>query len=347
MARPDAGQRAFPEASASSNSAVMQNLVTVFGGSGFVGAQAVRQLAKAGWRIRVAVRNPNLAYKMRLLGDVGQVDIAQANIRDGDSIRRALEGATASLNLVGVLHDGARQGFQAAHVDGAANVAQAAKDLGVSRIVQMSALGADPASASAYARSKAEGEAAVRAIDPGAAVVRPSIVFGVGDGFFERFASMAQISPALPLIGGGLTRFQPVFVGDVGAALARIVTDPACAGQTYELGGAAAFTFRELLEMILAETGLRRALVPVPWGAAGLLGALGDLASFVMAPPISADQVKLLRTDNVVSGALPGLAELGITPTTLEAVLPTYLYRYRKGGQYADQDARELAGGKI
>lgn len=344
MARPSGGQRPFPEASASSNSGPMQNLVTVFGGSGFVGVQAVRRLAKAGWRIRVAVRNPNLAYRMRLLGDVGQVDIAQANIRDPDSIRRALDGATASLNLVGVLTDGGRQGFQAAHVEGAANVAQAAKDLGVGRIVQMSALGADANSASAYARSKAEGEAAVRAIDPNAVVVRPSIIFGVGDGFFERFAGMAQISPALPLIGGGLTRFQPVFVGDVGAALAQTVTAAQCAGQTYELGGPAAFTFRELMEMILAETGLRRALVPVPWGAAGLLGTLGDLGSALVTPPVTADQVKLLRTDNVVSGRYPGLAELGITPATLEAVLPTYLYRYRKGGQYADQDARELAG---
>jgi uncharacterized protein YbjT (DUF2867 family) len=324
----------------------MQNLVTVFGGSGFVGTQAVRYLAKAGWRIRVAVRNPNLAYRMRLLGDVGQVDIAQANIRNPDSLNRALEGATAALNLVGVLYEGGRQGFQAVHAMGAKNVAEAARAQGVTRMVQMSALGADPNSTSKYARTKAEGEAAVRAVYADAAIVRPSIVFGQGDGFFNRFAAMAQFSPVLPLIGGGQTRFQPVFVGDVGRALARIVTDAASAGQTFELGGPATHTFRELMEMMLAETDQRRALVPVPWPAARLLGSVGDVVSALLPPPITSDQVELLRTDNVVSGQAPGLAELGITPTSLEAVLPTYLYRYRKGGQYADQDAREMEAGR-
>ena len=315
----------------------MQNLVTVFGGSGFVGTQAVRYLAKAGWRIRVAVRNPNLAYRMRLLGDVGQIDVVQANVRDMPSLERALEDATASLNLVGVLFDTGRQGFESVHVEGARNVAQAARTMGVTRVVQMSALGADPASPSKYARSKAAGEAAVRAIYPDAAVVRPSIVFGSGDGFFEKFAAMAQISPALPLVGGGATRFQPVFVGDLGQALARIVTDPASAGQTYELGGPGAYSFKALLEKLLAETGQRRLLLPIPFEAASLLGGLGDVISFLIKPPITADQVQLLKSDNVVSGACPGLAELGVTPTPLEAVLSTYLYRYRRGGQYADQ----------
>ncbi|RAK64442.1 complex I NDUFA9 subunit family protein [Phenylobacterium kunshanense] len=324
----------------------MQNLVTVFGGSGFIGTQAVRYLAKAGWRIRVAVRNPNLAYRMRLLGDVGQVDIAQANIRSPDSLNRALEGATAALNLVGVLYEGGRQGFQAVHAMGAKNVAEAARAQGVARMIQMSALGADPNSASKYARTKAEGEAAVRAVYADAAIVRPSIVFGQGDGFFNRFAAMAQFSPVLPLIGGGHTRFQPVFVGDVGRALAKIVTDPGAAAKTYELGGPATHTFRELLEMMLAETDQRRALVPVPWPVAGMLGSVGDLVSAILPPPITSDQVTLLKADNVVSGQAPGLAELGITPTSLEAVLPTYLYRYRKGGQYADQDAREMEAGR-
>jgi NADH dehydrogenase len=322
----------------------MQNLVTVFGGSGFVGTQAVRYLAKAGWRIRVAVRNPNLAYRMRLLGDVGQIDVAQANLRDTDSLLRALDGATASVNLVGLLYETGRQGFEAVHVEGARNVAEAAKASGVARVVQMSALGASPNSASKYARTKAEGEAAVRAVYPDAAVVRPSIVFGPGDGFFEKFAAMAQISPALPLIGGGTTRFQPVFVGDVGQALARIVTGAASAGHTYELGGPGVFTFKELMERMLAETGRRRILLPIPFGPAGMLGALGDLSALMMAPPVTSDQVRLLRSDNVVSGQYPGLAELGVTPATLEAVLPTYLYRYRKGGQYADQEARAIAG---
>ena len=321
----------------------MQNLVTVFGGSGFIGAQAVRQLAKAGWRIRVAVRNPNLAYAMRLAGDVGQIDIVQANIRNLPSMRRALAGATAAVNLVGVLRETGRQGFQAVQAMGAKNVAEAARAEGVSRLVQMSAIGADPHSESRYARTKAEGEAAVREIYPDAAIVRPSIVFGPEDDFFNRFAAMAQISPVLPLIGGGTTRFQPVYVGDVGKALARLVAAPEAAGKTYELGGPAVFTFRELMEMMLVEIGKRRFLAPVPWPVAGLLGAAGDLAGAVIAPPITADQVVLLKSDNIASGAYPGLVELGITPTTLEAVLPSYLYRYRKGGQYADQEARELA----
>jgi NADH dehydrogenase len=321
----------------------MQNLVTVFGGSGFIGGQTVRQLAKAGWRIRVAVRNPNLAYAMRLHGDVGQIDVVQANVRNEASLRRALAGAAASVNLVGVGYENGRQGFQAVHVMGARNVAAAAKAEGVGRVVQMSALGADTASPSKYARTKAEGEAAVREIHPDAVVVRPSVVFGPGDHFFNRFAAMAQVSPVLPLIGGGATRFQPVFVGDVAQALARTATAPGAAGQTYELGGPAASSFRQLMEMILAETGKRRLLLPVPFPVAGLIGAAGDIAAMLVTPAITADQVALLKTDNVVTGACPGLVELGITPTTLEAVLPAYLYPYRRGGQYADQEDRELA----
>jgi NADH dehydrogenase len=293
----------------------MQNLVTVFGGSGFVGAQVVRQLAKAGWRIRVAVRNPNLAHAMRLHGDVGQIDIVQANVRNEASLRRALQGAQACVNLVAVMNETGRQRFQAVHVMGAHNAAVAAK---------------------------AEGEAAVREIYPDAVVIRPSIVFGPGDSFFNRFAAMAQTSPVLPLIGGGETRFQPVFVGDVALAIARAVALPEAAGQTYELGGPGVFSFKALMELMLSEINKRRVLLPLPWPVAGVVGGLGDLAGMVIAPPITSDQVTLLKSDNVVSGAYPGLAELGITPATLEAVLPIYLYRYRRGGQYADQEDREL-----
>lgn len=320
----------------------MQNLVTVFGGSGFVGTQAVRYLAKAGWRIRVAVRNPNLAYRMRLLGDVGQIDVVQANVRDVPSIERALNGATVALNLVGLLYETGRQGFQAVHVMGARNIAETANACGVQRLVQMSALGADEHSMARYGRTKAEAEFEVRAVYPGATLVRPSIVFGPGDGFFNKFAAMAQISPVLPLIGGGTTRFQPVYVGDVGQALARMVTDPTTAGQTYELGGPGEFSFRKLLEMMLAETGQRRFLAPVPFPVARLLGKVGELSAFLMAPPVTSDQVELLKIDNVVSGQYPGLSDLSVTPTTLESVLPTYLYRYRKGGQYADQEDRVM-----
>jgi uncharacterized protein YbjT (DUF2867 family) len=321
----------------------MQNLVTVFGGSGFVGKQAVRQLAKAGWRIRVAVRNPAMAYKMRLAGDVGQIDIVQANVRNAASVRRALEGASAAVNLVAVARETGRQGFQALHVMGAHHVAEQARAAGVTRLVQMSALGADAASASKYARTKAEGEAAVREIYPDAVILRPSVVFGSEDHFFNRFAAMAGVSPVLPLVGGGHTRFQPVFVGDVSRAVARAVTDPACAGRTYELGGPAVFTFRQLMELMLAEIGKRRLLLPLPWPVATLVGQAADFGSFLAPPPITADQVSLLKSDNVTAPGAPGLAELGITPTTLEAVLPTYLYRYRRGGQYADQEDRELA----
>lgn len=328
----------------------MQNLVTVFGGSGFIGAQAVRQLAKAGWRIRVAVRNPGKAYAMRLHGEVGQIDIVQANVRNEASLRRALQGASAAVNLVAVARESGRQGFQALHAMGARNIAVAAKAAGVSRLVQVSALGADAHSASKYARTKAEGEAAAREVFPDAVVLRPSVVFGQDDDFFNRFAAMAGISPFLPLVGGGHTKFQPVYVGDVAKAIARAAGDPACAGQTYELGGPAVFTFRELMELLLAQIGKRRLLLPLPFPLASLLGQAGDAANSLVGvvgaslpTPITADQVILLKADNVCSGTYPGLGDLGVTPTTLEAVLPSYLYRYRKGGQYADQEDRELA----
>jgi NADH dehydrogenase len=321
----------------------MQNLVTVFGGSGFIGNQAVRQLAKAGWRVRVAVRNPALGYRMRLAGDVGQIDVVQANIRNLASIERALEGATASVNLVGVLHESGRQKFQSIHAMGARNVAETARKAGVARVVQMSALGADLESSSKYARTKAMGEAAVREIYPDAVVMRPSIVFGPEDHFFNMFAAMATVSPALPLIGGGASRFQPVFVGDVGKAIACVLTRPEAAGQTFELGGPAIFSFKALMQMMLKEIERSRLLVPIPFPAAVLLGTAGDLAGHFIKPPITSDQIELLKTDNVVSGQAPGLAELGLTPTTLEAVLPSYLYRYRNGGQYADQEERALA----
>jgi NADH dehydrogenase len=280
---------------------------------------------------------------MRMHGDVGQIDLVQANIRNRASIQRALEGATAAVNLVGVLYETGRQGFQAIHGMGAQTVAEVAREQGVGRLVQMSAIGADANSEAKYGRTKAMGEIAARAVYPDAVVIRPSIVFGQDDHFFNRFAQMATVSPVLPLIGGGATRFQPVFVGDVGKALALATTNADAAGMTYELGGPATFTFRRLMELMLAETCQRRVLLPVPFPVARALGALGDLVAGILPPPVTSDQVELLKTDNVVSGAYPGLPELGLTPTTLEAVLPTYLYRYRKGGQYADQEDREIA----
>jgi uncharacterized protein YbjT (DUF2867 family) len=314
----------------------MKGLVTIFGGSGFVGSQTVRVLAKAGWRVRVAVRRPWQAYRLRMLGDVGQIEIVQANVRNPPSVERALEGAEACVNAVAVMVEAGRQKFQSLHVMGARNIAEAARRRGVGRFVQISALGADPDSPAKYARTKAAGEAAVREVYADAVLLRPSVVFGPEDKFFNRFAAMAVLSPALPLIGGGETRFQPVFVGDVAKAVGAALADPDKAG-VYELGGPTVYSFRQLMELMLKEIGRERWLVPVPWSVAGLIGGAGDLmAGFGLAPPLTADQVTLLRADNVVAAGAAGLADLGVAPTPLEPIIPTYLYRYRVGGQFAD-----------
>jgi len=319
----------------------MQGLVTIVGGSGFIGAQVVRALAAPGSgggvaRIRVAVRRPGRGYKLRMLGDVGQIEVVQANLRDEASIARALDGAESVINLTGILYEGGKQSFQSVHVEGPQSLAEAAAKRGIKTFVQMSALGADEHSTSSYARSKAAGEAAVRAIIPTATVVRPSIVFGQDDDFFNRFAAMAVTSPALPLIGGGQTKFQPVYVADVAAAIAQLAQG-AGTGQTFELAGPATYSFKELMQLVLHVTARNRLLVPLPFPAASLIGRAGDMAAFLgIKPPITLDQVELLRTDNIVSGAFPGLADLGIQARAVEPILPTYLYRYRKGGQFAE-----------
>jgi NADH dehydrogenase len=234
------------------------------------------------------------------------------------------------------LYESGRQTFQGLHIGGARAIAERAARGGIARFAHISALGADPASPSAYARSKAAGEAAVREAIPGAAILRPSVVFGPEDHFFNRFAQMASLSPALPLIGGGKTRFQPVYVTDVGQAVARAVWDPGAAGRTFELGGPEVFTFEALMRILLAVIQRRRLLVPVPWPVAGLLGRAGDLAAAAgLPPPITRDQVLLLKADNVANPGSPGLAELGVTPSPLQPIIPSYLYRYRRGGQYA------------
>lgn len=321
----------------------MQGLVTVFGGTGFVGAQVVRALAKKGLRIRVAARNPGRGYKLRMLGDVGQIEVVQANIRVPQSVARALDGAEACVNLVSVLFEQKAQTFNALNVDGARTIAELCAARGITRFVQMSALGADPQSPSEYARTKADGEAAVRALIPSATVIRPSIVFGPDDNFFNRFGAMSAIAPVLPLIGGGETKFQPVFVGDVATAIARAVTDPDAQGQTYELGGPAVYSFRELMQLVMKETQHKRLLATIPFSLASLMGKLGNIQAamhgvigLIPAPSITVDQVELLKSDNVVSGNAPGLADLGVQATAIEPILPTYLYRYRKGGQFAE-----------
>ena len=319
----------------------MKGLVTVFGGSGFVGSQIVRALAKRGFRLRVAVRRPGRGYRLPMLGDVGQIEVVQANIRDADSVARALDGAEACVNAVGVLYESGRQTFADLHVEGARRVALAAKARGVRRFAYISALGADPRSPAKYARSKAAGEAATREAIAEAVVLRPSVVFGADDHFFNRFAAMALVSPALPLIGGGATRFQPVFVGDVAAAVGQALEDPHAAGRTYELGGPTVYSFRDLMGLLLKEIRRSRPLIPIPFAAAKLLGMAGDVlaAASPFAPPITTDQVEMLRADNVVSPGAPGLADLGVAASALEPIVATYLYRYRKGGQYSDMSA--------
>jgi NADH dehydrogenase len=320
----------------------MRGLVTVFGGSGFVGGQIVRALAKQGWRIRVAVRRPWQAYRLRLLGDVGQIEIVQANVRVAETVERALDGAEAVVYAAGAAFESGRQTFDALNADGPKTVAEAAAARGVAQFVFISGIGADAGAASKAARAKAAGEAAVRAAIPGAVILRPSVVFGPEDQFFNRLAGMAVMAPAMPLFGGGTTRIQPVFVADVARAAAAALS-PAAAGKTYELGGPSVYTLKELIELVLKEIGRSRPLIPLPWGLVGLIGAVGDLGAalkaalpLLAAPPLTSDQAALLKVDNVASPDLPGLAELGVKAQALEPILPTYLYRYRKGGQYAD-----------
>jgi NADH dehydrogenase len=319
----------------------MTGLVTVFGGSGFVGRHVVRAFARRGWRVRAAVRRPDLAGHLQPMGVVGQIMPVQANLRYPDSVMRAVDGADAVVNLVGILYETGRQRFDAVQAEGARAVARAAARAGVSRVVHMSAIGADAASPAQYARSKAAGEAAVLAEVPSAVVLRPSIIFGPEDNFFNQFAALARMLPALPLIGGGGTRFQPVFVGDVAEAAARAVEGGAKPGAVYELGGPAVRTFREILEYILEETQRSRPLVPLLFPVAELQGRLFELLP--MRPLLTRDQVLMLKSDNIVSDAAKAegrtLEGLGIAPASIESIVPTYLYRFRKAGQFDREKA--------
>ncbi len=316
-----------------------QGLATVFGGSGFVGRYAVAALAKDGWRLRAGCRRPDLAGFLQPSGRVGQVFAVQANLRYPDSVGRAVEGAKAVVNCVGVLASTGRQTFRAIHVEGARAVAKAAREEGATRFVHISAIGADPKSRARYARTKAEGEAAVLEEFPDAIILRPSIVFGPEDEFFNRFAAMARISPFLPLIGGGKTRFQPVFVGDVAAAIAACLMGAAKPGTVYELGGPEVLTFREILDLTQEWSGRSRAYLPLPFWLAKLQAALTwPLPNSLR--PITYDQVRLLQHDTVVSetakSARRTLQGLGITaPHGVGAIVPTYLERFRPKGQFA------------
>jgi NADH dehydrogenase len=316
-----------------------RELVTVIGGSGFIGRYVVRNLARHDRRIRIACRHPNEALFLKPLGNVGQVQLSACNVRNKDSIARAVHGSSAVINLVGILQPGGHQDFESVHKEGAGEIARAAREAGVQRLVHMSAIGADRRSESAYARTKGEGEAEVRAAFPSATIFRPSIVFGPEDDFFNRFARMAQIAPALPLIGGGRTRFQPVYVCDVADALVAAAVDGGAAGRTYELGGPRVYTFREILELVLAETRRKRPLVPVPFGVAKMMGLF---AGILPNAPITADQVEMLKQDNVVSPDALTLQDLGIDATPAESVVGGYLRQYRRHGG-ADASVPETA----
>jgi NADH dehydrogenase len=281
--------------------------------------------------VRVAVRRPDDALFLKTAGVVGQVTPLAANVRDRGSIARAMAGADAVVNLVGILHESGRQRFQAVQAEGVRMIAEEAARAGVAELVHVSAIGADANSGSSYARTKAEGEAAVRQAFPAATILRPSIVFGPEDDFFNRFARMTRLSPALPLIGGGRTRFQPVYVGDVAEAIVTAIETPGAAGQLYELGGPKVYSFAELMRLLLDNLGRRRLLMPLPFPIASLMGSVMQC---LPNPQLTADQVKLLKRDNVVSEGAKRLDALGITPTSVEAILPTYLDRFRVHGDY-------------
>jgi uncharacterized protein YbjT (DUF2867 family) len=312
----------------------VERLITIFGGSGFLGRHVVRALCKHGYRIRVAVRRPDLAFHLQPLGRVGQIHAVQANVRYPASVEAAAQGASVVINLVGILFERGKQRFEAVQAEAPGAIAAAAHTAGA-RLIHVSSLGADPGSPSLYARTKALGEQAVWAAQPAATIFRPSIVFGPEDDFFNKFAAIARLSPVLPLIGGGHTRFQPVFVGNVAGAIARAVGGEAREGTIYELGGPDVKTFRELMEFVLATTERRRLLVPIPFGLAEVQARLLEL---MPKPLLTPDQVRLLKADNVVS---PGAAQegrtlkgLGIEPHAMSVIVPSYLWRFRKSGQF-------------
>jgi uncharacterized protein YbjT (DUF2867 family) len=324
-----------------------ETLITIFGGSGFLGRHVVRALAKRQYRIRVAVRRPDLCGHLQPLGRVGQIHAVQANVRHRPSVASAAAGSDVVINLVGILFEAGRQRFDQVQAIGAEGVALAAAAHGA-RMIHISAIGADENSRAAYARAKRQGEKLVLAATPGATIFRPSILFGPNDDFFNRFAAIARMSPVLPLIGGGRTRFQPVFAGDVAEAIAKAVDGETAPGAIYELGGPDVFTFKELMEFILATIERRRLLMPIPFPIAKLQATGFELLSklplpFLAKPLLTRDQVELLRRDNVVSeqARRDGLTleGLGMTPHPVSEIVPTYLWRFRRAGQFHNRVA--------
>lgn len=308
-------------------------IVTIIGGSGFVGRYIAQRMARSGWRVRVACRRPNEAMFVKPYGVVGQVEPVQCNIRDDASTRAVIAGADAVVNCVGVLWESGRNTFQACQAEGAARVARIAAEGGVHNLVHVSAIGADEGCASEYGQTKASGEAAVMDAMPNAVILRPSIIFGPEDGFFNQFAGLCRFTPVLPLVGAE-TKFQPVWVEDVAEAAARAATGGAEPG-IYELGGPRVATFRECMELMLDVIRRRRLLVDIPFFFARIKAFFLEKTAWVgIKPMMTRDQVKLLESDNVVSDGAKGFAELGIQPTSMESVLESYLYSYRPYGQY-------------
>jgi uncharacterized protein YbjT (DUF2867 family) len=311
-----------------------ETLVAVFGGTGFLGRHVVRALAKRGYRVRVAVRRPELAGHLQPMGRVGQIHAVQANLRYPESVTAAVRDADVVINLVGILFERGGQRFDTVMTAGAQTVARAAQAVSAP-LVHVSAIGADEKSSSRYAQAKAAGERLVLAADQATIIVRPSIIFGPEDDFFNRFAALARIAPALPLVGGGLTRMQPVFAGDVAEAIARAVDGDLRPGLVYELGGPDVRTFKQLMQFVLATIQRRRLLVPVPFA---LMKLQAVILQFLPKPPITPDQVELLKVDNVVSDDAKRdgrtLEAIGVTPESIEAIVPTYLWRFRKTGQF-------------
>jgi uncharacterized protein YbjT (DUF2867 family) len=316
----------------------MSKLVTIYGGSGFVGRYIARRMVQAGWRVRVAVRRPNEALYVKTYGTVGQVEPLLCNIRDDASVRAVMHGADAVINCVGTFDKGGKNNFNAVQAEGAGRIARIAAEEGVGQLVQISAIGADAVSTCDYSRTKGEGEAAVLAAFPTAMILRPSVIFGSEDGFFNRFAGMSRMGPILPIAGGN-TKFQPVFVDDVAQAAVMGATGAAAPG-IYELGGPEVASLRELIAKMLIVIQRRRLVLNLPFFAARLMAAGFDFASFctgglVTNGVLTRDQVKSLRVDNVVAEGAKGFADLGIAATSFDAVLPEYLWCYRPSGQYA------------
>jgi uncharacterized protein YbjT (DUF2867 family) len=319
-------------AAVSYRSAMRYRRVTILGGSGFIGRYIVKRLARHRAVVTVVSRHAGDAGFLRPMGDVGQIALFEAGITDEARLAAALAGSDAVICAAGILYERGRQRFDFVHHQGPALLARLAKAAGAKRFVHISAIGADAGAPAVYARSKAAGEAAVRAAFPAATILRPSVVFGPEDDFFNRFAALARWLPALPLIGGGHTRFQPVYVGDVAEAVMAALDRHETESATYELGGPKVYSFRELMELLLREINRRRSLLPLPYGLASLQAAFLE---WLPKPPLTRDQVKLLQRDNVVAPGQPGLLELGVTPTAAELILPTYLDRFRRGGRIA------------